>query len=183
VLVSSEPPPVNYSESIASLGDGRSLIVWSQGSTTLARFVRGATPEGGAIAVASATLPHVAAIDGRYVIAMRTDRRLTFASVSNSGVATQNFLPPTTVPNDITNLNVMPIARGVLVVWTEGDAMRGMVVDAEGNVLAQPFTIGRGVPGMLPSSTFAPFIYADANVFTRNIDLLPAPPRIRVTRR
>jgi hypothetical protein len=46
VLVSEVAPPTNNTESIASLGDGRSLIVWQLLGSTMARFFRGAFPEG-----------------------------------------------------------------------------------------------------------------------------------------
>jgi hypothetical protein len=185
VRVSNVAPPTNIMPSIASLGDGRSLIVWWVNSSVFARFVRGASPDSGMFFVAPATgYPRVAASGGSYAIAMRTSKGVAFASVSSTGVARQNFMPAIIVPNDITNLSVMPVARGVLVVWNESDIMRAMLLDSEANVIAQPSTIGVGVPGTLPSSSFAPFIYNDAtNVFTRELEFVAAPARIRVTQR
>jgi hypothetical protein len=188
VLVSAAAPPTNNSESIASLGDGRSLIVWQQQGSTLARFVRGATPDGGAIVVATSTSSaRVAASGGHYVIAMTVNDGLQFASLSTSGVATSSYLPPIAI-GDATTVTLTPIERGMLAVLSGGATMTGLVVDSDLNVIAQPFALGSGSPGALPSSTTAPFVAwretdSAANVFTRQLEWLPAPPRIRVTRR
>ncbi|MEA2570654.1 MAG: hypothetical protein QOI24_2655 [Acidobacteriota bacterium] len=187
VLVSAVAPPTNNNESIASLGDGRSLIVWQQSGSTLARFVRGATPDGGTIVVATSTSSaRVAASGGRFVVAM-LGHGLTFATVSDSGVVSKNYMPPLET-GDATNVTLMPIDRGVLVIMWNGLTMAALVVDSDGNVIAQPFSLGNGSPGALPSSTTAPFVewrqlQDYANVFTRQLEWLPAPPRIRVTRR
>jgi len=82
-------------------------------------------------------------------------------------------------------VTLMPIERGVLVIMWNGVTMTALVVDSDGNVIAQPFSLGNGSPGALPSSTTAPFvewrpIEGSANVFTRRLEWLPAPTRIRV---
>jgi hypothetical protein len=112
---------------------------------------------------------------------------LTFATVSDSGVVSKNYMPPLET-GDATNVTLMPIERGVLVIMWNGVTMTALIVDSDGNVIAPPFSLGNGSPGALPSSTTAPFVewrqlQDYANVFTRQLEWLPAPPRIRVTRR
>jgi hypothetical protein len=118
---------------------------------------------------------------------MTVNGGLKFASVTNSGVVTNSYLPPIDT-GDATTVTLTPTERGVLAILSGGVSMTGIVVDSDLNVIAQPFTLGSGSPGALPSSTTAPFVAwretnSAANVFTRRLEWLPAPTRIRVTQR